>query len=79
MGDLPTIKWVDYEDFGLSPLSITTDLEAHLIDGLINCDLQPVIYISYQLDVFLDLVFSISTIETSVVPVEAGSSSQSSV
>jgi hypothetical protein len=42
MGDfnLPKISWVDFEDFGLSPLGVTTDLEANLIDGLIDCDFQ---------------------------------------
>jgi hypothetical protein len=42
MGDfnLPKFSWVDFDDFGLSPLGVTTDLEAKLVDGLINCDLQ---------------------------------------
>jgi hypothetical protein len=40
MGDfnLPKISWVDFDDFGLSRLGVTTDLEAKLVDGLINCD-----------------------------------------
>jgi hypothetical protein len=34
MGDfkLPKISWVDFDDFGLSPLSVTTDLIAKLVD-----------------------------------------------
>jgi hypothetical protein len=60
MGDfnLPKISWVDFDDFGLSSLGVTTDLEAHLVDGLITCDLQQLNSIPIQYGVYLDLVFS---------------------
>lgn len=74
MGDfnLPRVSWTDFEDFGLSPLGVTTDLEANLVDGLINCDFQQLNPYPNQYGVFLDLVFSNSSfdvaIETSGAP-----------
>jgi hypothetical protein len=74
LGDfnLPKIVWMDFEDFGLSPLGVSTDLEANLIDGLTNCDLKQLNSIPNQFDVFLDLIFSNASsdvlIETSTSP-----------
>jgi hypothetical protein len=74
MGDfnLTKIAWVDFEDFGLSPVGVTSDLEANLIDGLLNYDLKQLNSIQNKFGVFLDLVFSNSSsdlaIETSAVP-----------
>jgi hypothetical protein len=60
MGDLnlPKVSWLNFEDFGLSPVGVSSDLEANLIDGLMNSDLQQLNSISNQFEVFLDLVFS---------------------
>jgi hypothetical protein len=62
MGDfnLPKIAWVDFEDFGLSPVGVTSDLEAHLIDGLLNYDLKQLNSIPNQ--------FGVSSISSFLTP-----------
>jgi hypothetical protein len=41
LGDfnLPKVAWLKFEDFDLTPTGIFTDLEADLIDGLIDCNI----------------------------------------
>jgi hypothetical protein len=42
LGDfnLPKVAWLKFEDFDLTLTGIFTDLEAELIDGLIDCNMK---------------------------------------
>ena len=62
LGDfnLPKISWlpIDIDSEELSPIGVTTDLEANLVDGLASCDFTQLNSIPNRYDVFLDLIFS---------------------
>jgi hypothetical protein len=70
MGDLnlPKVLWLNFEDFGLSPVGVLSNLEANLIDGLLNCYLQQLNSISIQFGVFLGLVFSNCVSDVAIAP-----------
>jgi hypothetical protein len=56
----PKISWlaIDNDSDELSPVGVTTDLEADLVDGLAECDLTQWNTIPNRYGVFLDLIFS---------------------